>query len=268
MKNISVIIPSYKPNKVFISKCIESFIEQFSNIFDNVEVIIIVNGCDREYFEDVDSMFVEKSNVFVLYEQEGGVSKARNIGLDYAKGNFIMFIDDDDWLECKMPLSTNMISDLQNDELLVFSSQCFNEKNRNYSDDYLSLSYKRLYHRDFDLIKFRSFFSVVWGKIIPREVIGNIRFNLDLCISEDALFMFELSSRVKNIELTSDIKHIRLVRNASLSNRRRSLFEDFKITLKFITALTKTYVLNFNSFSFLFYLTRCMGAVKYFFIKL
>ncbi|MDM1060599.1 glycosyltransferase family 2 protein [Myroides odoratimimus] len=268
MKNISVIIPSYKPNKIFIRKCVESFVEQFSNIFDHVEVIIIVNGCDRGYFEDVDSIFAERSNVVVLYEYNGGVSNARNIGLDYAKGDFIMFIDDDDWLECKIPLSTNMINDLQNDELLVFSSQCFNEENNSYSDDYLSLSYKRLYQCDFDLIKFRSFFSVVWGKIIPREVVGNIRFNLDLFISEDALFMFELSSRVKNIKLTSDIKHTRLVRNTSLSNRKRSLWQDFKITLKFIKALTKTYLLKFNSFSFLFYLTRFMGAVKYFFIKL
>ncbi len=94
---ISVIIPSYKPDN-YIYKCLESVARQDISK-QRFEVIIVLNGCNEPYHTDIKLFLQQKFQgikTFLLQTDVAGVSNARNIGLDNARGEYIAFIDDDD----------------------------------------------------------------------------------------------------------------------------------------------------------------------------
>jgi len=96
---ISVIIPSYKPDN-YIYRCLESVARQDIDK-QRYEVIIVLNGCNEPYYTDIKLFLQQKFQgikTLLLQTDVAGVSNARNIGLDNAQGEYISFIDDDDWV--------------------------------------------------------------------------------------------------------------------------------------------------------------------------
>lgn len=95
---VSVIVPVYNVEKC-ISKCLESLVQQ---TLKDVEIIVVNDGATDDSQSYIDE-FVEKySNVYSYYKQNGGLSDARNYGLQYATGEFIAFVDSDDYVELNM----------------------------------------------------------------------------------------------------------------------------------------------------------------------
>ena len=95
MPQISVIVPVYKAEK-FIEHCVDSILNQ---TYRNIEVILIDDGSPDLCPEICDQYAVKDSRVRVLHKENGGVSSARNAGLDIARGEYITFVDSDDYLE-------------------------------------------------------------------------------------------------------------------------------------------------------------------------
>ena len=99
MQEISVIVPTYKPD-YYIWECLNSIAIQ-SLDKEKYEVLIVLNGDKEPFFTEIES-YLKKNNLNnfnLIYSQEKGVSNARNIGLDRAKGEYICFVDDDDFLD-------------------------------------------------------------------------------------------------------------------------------------------------------------------------
>src|SRR5690554_1613370 len=93
---LSVIIPTYKPQN-YILECIDSLQKQTLNkIF--FEVIIVLNGDKEPYYTEVENYIKEHDNFKIIHTATAGVSNARNIGIDTAKGSHVVFIDDDDFI--------------------------------------------------------------------------------------------------------------------------------------------------------------------------
>lgn len=96
---ISVVVPTYKP-KEYLWKCLDSIVKQTFS-YKDYEVIIVLNGCTSPWREQIDhyvSCNMHGINVVFINTEQSGVSNARNIGLDTAKGDYIAFIDDDDFI--------------------------------------------------------------------------------------------------------------------------------------------------------------------------
>ena len=94
MPKISVIVPIYNCEK-YISKCIESIINQ---TFHDLEIILIDDGSTDKSVEVCESFAKKDSRVKLICQENGGVSKARNVGLESAQGDFITFVDSDDYI--------------------------------------------------------------------------------------------------------------------------------------------------------------------------
>lgn len=104
---VSVIIPIYNTEK-YLEKCLESIRTQ---IYSDIEVIMVNDG-STDGSKNMANSYAERDNRFRLFSQENaGVSAARNHGLDVAEGEYILFVDSDDWLEPQMieKLVYNMI---------------------------------------------------------------------------------------------------------------------------------------------------------------
>ncbi len=95
MAKVSVIVPVYKAEK-FLHRCIDSILFQ---TFKDWELLLVDDGSPDESGEICDEYAREDTRIRVFHKENGGVSSARNLGVDNAKGDYLVFVDSDDWCE-------------------------------------------------------------------------------------------------------------------------------------------------------------------------
>ena len=110
---ISVIVPIYKSEK-YLEKCIESIIGQ---TYKNIEIILVDDGSEDRCGEICDAYSLKDNRIKVIHKKNGGISDARNAGLDIATGEYIGFVDSDDYiandmLETLLGLSKQYMADI------------------------------------------------------------------------------------------------------------------------------------------------------------
>lgn len=94
MRKISVIVPVYNVEK-YLNRCIESIINQ---TYTNLEIILVNDGSNDASGNICEKYKIMDNRVVVIHKDNGGISSARNAGIDISKGEFICFVDGDDWL--------------------------------------------------------------------------------------------------------------------------------------------------------------------------
>ncbi|MBR1540013.1 MAG: glycosyltransferase [Clostridia bacterium] len=95
---ISIIVPVYKVEK-YLDKCINSIVSQ---TYKNLEVILVDDGSPDSCGKMCDEWTQKDTRIKVIHKENGGLSDARNFGLDCAKGKYIQFVDSDDYIEKDM----------------------------------------------------------------------------------------------------------------------------------------------------------------------
>ncbi len=256
---ISVIIPSYKPGE-YIEKCIESVCNQTldKNCY---EVIVVLNGCNEPYRSRLNEMLNGYSNNIQLIQTDTpGVSNARNMGLDRARGEYIVFIDDDDWVS---PNYFDTLLKHAEEGIVVQSNEVkINEETLEVMPYFVTKAYEQC--RDMSplsLVKGRRFLSQACCKLIPCSIIDGRRFNTDYALGEDSLFMFAISNKIKQVKLTGE-DCVYYVRCNALSATRKGHSRWFKIKLAARTVLTYTgIVLSGRGYSLSLYATRIAGVL-------
>ena len=118
---ISIIVPVYKVEK-YLEKCIQSILNQ---TYKEFELLLVDDGSPDRCPELCDFYAAQYDNVIALHKSNGGLSDARNYGLKYAKGNFITFVDSDDYispdyLETLVALKTSYDADICVGGICVF----------------------------------------------------------------------------------------------------------------------------------------------------
>lgn len=188
---ISVIIPVFNVEK-FLPKCVESILSQTEK---NIEIILVDDG-SKDSSPAICDAFAEKdSRVKVLHKENGGVSSARNLGLDTAEGKYISFIDSDDWIE-KDTYETALKENAEYNAEIVCWKACF-EGNFDEMKDFSETGLIDLSERHADEL----FSCAVWNKMILREMIEKykIRFHKTGSYGEDNCFNIKCFSASKNI---------------------------------------------------------------------
>ena len=144
---ISVIVPVYNTEK-YLDECIQSILNQS---FTNFELLLIDDGSTDRSGAICDQYAAKDERVRVFHKENGGVSSARNVGLDEAKGEWIAFVDSDDYL---LSNALDLITDLENEDFVICSYQRFIENQNPLSVIYESCrlntqSLKRFYSLKF-----------------------------------------------------------------------------------------------------------------------
>ena len=187
MKNnlISVIIPVYRVEE-YLDKCIESVINQ---TYKNLEIILVDDGSDDLCPEMCEKWSTLDSRIKVIHKPNGGLASARNAGLAIAAGDYIGFVDSDDYLDSVF-YETMLCASLENEADMVEASLIREEKNKARIMEVgcgcmeNSTAVKHLLLNDGHV------YSNVFNKLYKRNVIANIRFDEELVYAEDTLFTF------------------------------------------------------------------------------
>lgn len=260
---ISVIIPTYKPQD-YLWECLTSLINQsFSK--NQFEIIIVLNGCSDPWRDRIQTFIngnMQDMHVNFLQTNIAGVSNARNLGLDYATGEYITFIDDDDYI------STSYLEELFNIASKKVVSLCFPlafVDGSNITEPfYITADY--LKYRDKQKIEYfypKRFFSGPVYKLIHRDIIGNRRFNPSFAKGEDSLFMFLISDRFKYVAFTSTKAiYYRRFRVDSVTMKETSIFDTMLNRMQMIKEYSHIYFSNISNYHFRFYISRIYSSIK------
>lgn len=181
---ISIIIPAYNAQN-YIERCIDSISNQ---TYKNYEIIVVNDGSTDNTQKILQQYEEDTNKLIVKTVPNGGVGTARNIGIELATGEFIMFIDSDDYLEhnCLEVLYNNQIkteADIVCNNFYIVTEQGDKQKNNVIKPGiYNSINENFLYEYFFENIG-----SSVWGKLYRKSHIENQKFNKTK-MGEDVFF--------------------------------------------------------------------------------
>lgn len=198
MKLVSIIVPVYNAER-YLKRCIQSLLNQ---TYEKVEIILVDDGSKDNSLRICDEYASSEKRIKVIHKKNGGVSSARNAGLNIAKGEYIQFVDSDDWTESDF--TSSLVSTMEKEKAdLVISGAVF-VKNEN-------VIRKKLKPQIFEDIEewakvfgelYRNYFlNSVWNKLFLANKIHN-RFPEDISLGEDCFFVLRYLKQISRIALT------------------------------------------------------------------
>ena len=239
---ISIIVPVYNVEK-YLRECLDSIMSQ---TYQNFECLLINDG-SPDHSADICREYVEKDSRFRYFEKEnGGVSSARNLGIEHSKGEYITFIDSDDWVEsdyvetlydelikenADIAVSTYKRFEMGDNCWYVHAFQRGYDKkvftNKKFMDELLSLD------------GFDNSYRFVSGKFVHRNMLENIAFNVATTFGEDMEFWFKIymvSDRV--VYVNKDTYNYRTDERISKHLTLDAVRSDIQQRLNFIALLS------------------------------
>lgn len=190
MSLVSIIVPIYNSEKV-LCRCIDSILNQ---TYSNFEVLLINDG-SSDNSELICKGYVERdSRVNLFSQRNGGVSSARNTGLKLAKGEWIAFVDSDDWIE---PDYLSELIPASHNELSICSFIYEGTRSSNINHLRTGLWDGGNIVRAFSFLLSNMAFCGSWCKIFSKSLIDEYRLLFDTRVSagEDMLFVYEFIGR-------------------------------------------------------------------------
>lgn len=239
----SVIIPVYNVEK-YIDRCLKSIISQN---YDDLEIIVVDNGSTDSSGSICDTYANEHSNISVYHIENHGVGSARNFGLSKARGEFIYFVDSDDYLVGNLfaEFEDKLVLDL---DLAVFSyydsfEEDLTEKQRTEN----SLPFKGNYDKDGFIKIFKELFLsnmlyTVWNKIYRREFLleNNLSFE-QYELGEDVRFNLNVYRNVNRVYLSQESYYVYVIgrKGSAMSNYNPKRLQYQLQELKLVDSLLK-----------------------------
>lgn len=175
MAEVSIIVPVYQVEK-YIRQCVDSILTQ---TFTDFELILVDDGSKDQSGQICDEYAVIDGRVRVIHKENGGLSDARNKGMDEATGKYFMFVDSDDYIAPTMVecLYKKILNDSANVAVCNFLYFFENDRKKSFSTDIkpeilsgLEIFYNRKNERNYGI------WTVAWNKLYSRETFGKTRF--------------------------------------------------------------------------------------------
>lgn len=210
-EKISVIVPVYNVRKE-IENCIESILNQS---FKNLEIILVDDGSTDGSGKICDRYAKKDDRVIVFHKENGGVSSARNVGLKAATGNYIGFVDSDDWIEATMyeelyDMMEKGFANLSISGIYVNNWPEYTEEKKG------RLSQERAIKLCLGLTEEKPcLMSGICNKLFQKEILNGLYLDETLYIGEDMLFLIQAIQRSKRINYTTKSLYHYIQRNTS-----------------------------------------------------
>ena len=250
MEEISVIIPFYNGEK-YIEQCLNSIINQ---TYRNIKIYCIDDG-STDKSKDVIKKYVQiDKRICYIYKQNGGVSSARNLGINTAKSKWITFVDVDDKLP-KDALENYISKDMNKFDIIIGKINIINNKNITISRNFYEKTHEIInkneiyesifYNKEFSKY---TYIEMPFSKLYNLDFIkkNNIEFTLGIKYGEDVIFNIKAVCKANNIKFVNNIVYDYYINSESVSNKfDNNLIDNYDL---FLTELKKE-LKNLNLYS-------------------
>ncbi len=197
---ISIIVPVYNVEK-YIRRCVDSLINQ---TYKNLEIILIDDGSPDNSGAICDEYAERDNRIKVIHKENGGVSSARNVGLDNTSGEYIGFIDADDYIDFQMyeVLYNNLTDNEADISMCVYALE-------NSSGEFIphySSEITEAFDREqaiSEMLKQVKYTCSLWDKLFSARLIESVRFDEEISHNEDLLFVYQLMKKSDKAVYTS-----------------------------------------------------------------
>lgn len=203
---ISIIVPVYNAEHT-LAQCLGSLLCQD---YEQYEVIVVDDGSTDESSAICDEYSQKDNHVRVIHKRNGGVSSARNAGLEVAHGEFVTFVDADDWVE---PNYCATIAAKMDADLMFFAEiwhypdgalRVFDAGDAEIRDNKEKINEKLFYLRKNP--DNHEYFGFTWNKVFRLDIISKykVRFEENLSFCEDEVFTQEYCQHISSLRILSD----------------------------------------------------------------
>lgn len=173
---VSVIVPVYNVKPEYLHECLDSLVKQS---YKKLEIMLIDDGSTNGNGDICDQYAYHDERIQVIHKTNAGVSFSRNVGLEKARGEFVCFVDADDYIDLEY-ISRMRQEIIDADIVCTGHTKIFpNQQEKHDAHNYH-------YKYNMDVL------GTVWGKLYRREIIGKSRFDIELTHCEDVAFNFEV----------------------------------------------------------------------------
>lgn len=230
MEKISIIVPVYNVEQ-YIEECIVSLIQQ---TYTNTEIILVDDGSTDGSGAICDKYSTEDDRILVIHKQNGGLSSARNSGIEAARGKYIIFVDSDDyWIDSNslkhlVTLAENYDADVVRGEYVSINEK--GEKIQTITRNKAGVDLKLLDSASFYIHAIAGEnFSVLF--LFRKESIGQLRFDENLKIQEDIDFNIKYFALERKCVYTPKVFYVYRKRANSITTlpQTRHLLDSFYI---------------------------------------
>ena len=196
---VSVIIPIYNV-ELYLDRCIKSVVDQS---YEKIEIILVDDGSTDLCPQICDDWAEKDKKIRVIHKENGGLSDARNVGIETAQGAYLAFVDSDDvidpdFIELLLKTAYEQNADIVECGVQKFSAEyCFvkSEVSRKIFSPEEAME---------ELINDGDIRQYVWNKLYRRETVGDIRFPVGK-LNEDEFWTYKIVGRAKRICRISEI---------------------------------------------------------------
>lgn len=243
MVKFSVVVPAYNVEK-YLPKCIESITGQ---TYSNLEIILVDDGSPDHCLQIMQSYAGQDARIVVVSQPNGGLSAARNAGLKIATGDYVAFVDSDDWIE------PNMFAELADKiheaspDFLCFRLQYDREDsggNWVYGSPYPEGAMDDPDRILEDTLQVRTIPTPAWSKVYNRRFLCDhgLLFKAGI-VNEDTLFSIQVACHATKVVFVNGVFYHTVERAGSISRSAQDrLFRDMAIALED----AKTYLMREN----------------------
>lgn len=209
---VSIIVPVYNAENS-IRRCLDSILIQ---TYEDIEIILVNDGSKDNSISILYEYANKDPRIIVLNQENKGVAAARNTGLDNAAGDYILYVDSDDWIEKNMvermlELSANV------DIVFCGNDSATSSENREISVD---IKIENWNHEKIiaEFIKHKMISGMLWNKLIKRSLTEGCRFNPKTGYGEDAEFLWQVLQHTKSMCVTNEVLYHHVLDSNSISH--------------------------------------------------
>ena len=210
---VSIIIPVYNVEK-YLKKCLDSVVNQ---TYNNLEIILVDDGSTDKSPEICDEYAEKDSRIVVVHKRNNNDSSARNVGLDIFKGEFVAFVDSDDYAESDyIEYLYNLLKDNKADisccNYIEIDEYGNYKKVKNYENQIINGNKNCIK----DIVNHENLTYTIWGKLFSRKFFIKERFKGICC--QEVMLLLNILSKCNSIYVSREPKYFYLIRKDSISH--------------------------------------------------
>lgn len=235
---ISIIVPVYNVEQ-YLEKCVNSIINQ---TYKNLEIILVDDGATDSSGKLCDELAKIDNRIKVYHKENGGLSDARNYGVERATGEYIGFVDSDDYIDAEMYEKLYEAIKKENVDVAECNLKIiYPEREELFTEqNYYNVCTKQEYLEEY--LKIEKIFGSVWTKLISRKIAKELLFPKGK-LYEDTYYAYDLINVANSFVLIDSPSYNYLMRENSITNSKFNprIFDLIEIVEKFHKTTYKNY---------------------------